>query len=76
MTNKLRLILGLLPLIGLKTLWKKKKIPVSSSSSFPPPCQGFQKTISYGLLKFELLSKDLTLYHTIQTFNDPEEEGF
>ena len=58
---------------GWKTFWEKKKMLVTSIFSFSHNV--CKKLLSQGCLKSGFCGKELTLYHTIPTFNDPREEG-
>ena len=55
---------------GLKTLWKKEKVLMMSNFSFS--CSVFKRLVLQTRKNQGLFGKELTLYHTIPTFNDPE----
>ena len=59
---------------GLKTLWEKEKLLVTSNFSFSHSV--FKRLVQKTRKKQGLFGKGLTRYHTIPTFNDPEEEAF
>ena len=57
-----------------KTLWEKEKLLVTSNFSFSH-CV-FKRLVLQTCKNQGLFGKGLTLYHTVLTLNDPEEETF
>ena len=55
---------------GLKTLWEKEKMLVTNIFH-----NVFKRLFTQGHEKLGLCGKELTLYHTIQTFNNPEKRN-